>query len=91
MCELVFLIGNETLILMQYELIPPLRPLNRFVQYGCRLENKMDSTHPETLWIVADGCPGILYAQSGEEHEYGPKLTQRSLYGQSDTSQHSLL
>ena len=64
---------------MQYELIPPPCPLNRYIRYCWRFENKTGSTHPNTLKVVADGCPGILYAQSGEVHQYGQKLTKLSV------------
>lgn len=68
---------------MQYELIPPPRPLDNYIRYCWRLENETGSAQPNTLNVVADGCPGILFAQSGEVHQDGKKLPRVLLYGQS--------
>jgi len=68
---------------MQYELIPPPGPLKSYIRYCWRFENKTGNAHPNTLKVVADGCPGILYIQSGDVQQYGQKLTKLSLYGQS--------
>lgn len=68
---------------MQYELIPPPRPLDSYIRYCWRLENEAGSAQPNTLNVVADGCPGLLFAQSGEMHQHGKELPRVLLYGQS--------
>lgn len=64
---------------MSYELISPPPTLADYIRYGWRLTS---DSHSDTIDVVADGCPGIMYTPGGEVHRSGKKLPQLILYGQ---------
>jgi AraC-like DNA-binding protein len=71
---------------MNYATYVPPDSLKLYVKYFWSLESSADASAMQSLRTMADGCPGIVFQQSGGNfYRDGKQLPQTFLYGQSTT------